>query len=162
MIITTYIHKHTYTHITSVAILTKPGGLAYHASNIYFSSWLSLASCLYTLDRWSFSKDIITIQELTQLSATLASWYALFVCSVVSFASAVRMHVYLSAQYTAFCISLGLLSTIIAFVFILVHYKFFTECCSTVKQGGWLELSIAFFLILCWIIGYVQKDTQWV
>lgn len=151
-------HYNILYNYKSVAILTRPGGLAYYASNIYFSSWLSLASCVYTLDRWTFAKDIISIQELTQLSATLKSWYALFLFSLIAFGSAVSMQIYFNgrnAADTAFCISLGLFSTVIALFFILVHYKFFTDCCSRVKQGGWLELSTAFFLIVCWTIGYV-------
>lgn len=142
----------------SVSILTRPGGLAYYASNIYFSSWLALASCVYTLDKWASAKDIISIQELTQLSATLKSWYSLFLFSVIAFGSAVSMHVYLQGTQTAataFCISLGLVSTAIALFFILVHYNFFTDCCTRVKQGGWLELATAFVLIVCWTIAYV-------
>jgi hypothetical protein len=154
---TTRLYVLTLSH--SVAILTRPGGLAYYASNIYFSSWLSLASCVYTLDRWMCAKDIISIQELTQLSTTLKSWYALFLFSLIVFGSAVSMHVYFHGTQTAataFCISIGLVSTAIALFFILVHYKFFTDCCTNVKQGGWLELSTAFFLIVSWTIAYVR------
>jgi hypothetical protein len=89
----------------------------------------------------------------------LKSWYALFFFSLVCFGSAVSMQIYFNGRNkadTAFCISLGLVSTAIALFFILVHYKFFADCCSgRVKQGGWLELSTAFFLIVCWTIGYV-------
>jgi hypothetical protein len=159
---TTFIYTYTtrLPFLFSVSILTTPGGLAYYAANIYFSSWLSLASCVYTLDRWTSAKDIISIQELTQLSATLKSWYALFLVSLIAFGSAVSLHIYFDGTQTgstAFCISLGLVSTAIALFFILVHYKFFTDCCTRVKQGGWLELSAAFFLILCWTTAYVHK-----
>ena len=146
----------SHTH-NSVAILTRPAGLAYFATNIYFSSWLALISCVYTLDRWSSSKDIISIQELTQLSATLKSWYTLFLTSLVCFGSGVSMHIYFGQQRnsgeTAFCIVLGFFSTSVSLFFILVHYKFFTDCCSRVKQGGWLELATAVFMILCWTVG---------
>lgn len=145
----------------SVAILTRPGGLAYHATNIYFSSWLALISCVYTLNQWSSSKDIISIQELTGLSATLKSWYFLFLASLVCFGSSISMNIYFSGRgelhkgETAFSIALSLFSVSVSLFFILVQYKFFTDCCGWVKQGGWLELSLAFFMILCWTIGYV-------
>lgn len=157
--------SHTHTHkllYYSVAILTRPAGLAYYAINIYFSSWLALISCVYTLDQWSSSKDIISIQELTSLSATLKSWYTLFLTSLVCFGSAISLHIYFfrrAQQHsgeTAFAVALGLFSTLVSLFFILVHYKFFTECCSTVKQGGWLELATACFMILAWTVGYVQ------
>jgi hypothetical protein len=45
--------------------------------------------------------------------------------------------------------AMGIASSIISFMFILVHYNFieyFTE-------GGWIELSFSFLLILLWIVG---------
>lgn len=145
----------------SVAILTRPAGLAYFATNIYFSSWSALISCVYTLNKWSSSKDIISIQELTQLSATLKSWYCLFLTSLVCFGSSISMNIYFGARNeahggeTAFAVALSLLSGLVSLFFILVHYKFFTDCCKGVHEGGWLELATAFFMILCWTVGYV-------
>lgn len=157
------IHSHmcVILFLCSVAILTRPAGLAYSATNIYFSSWLALISCVYTLNQWSSAKDIISIQELTSLSATLKSWYCLFLTSLVCFGSSISMNSYFRSRNkhtgeTAFSIALGLFSTLVSLFFILVHYKFFTDCCNRVKQGGWLELSTAFFMILCWTVGYVR------
>lgn len=147
--------------IINVALLTKPGGLAYFASNIYFSCWLALWSCLYTFDKWSASKDIISFQELTQLSATLKTWYVLWFCSMVSFGSSIHLYQVLKDEDTklsndaAYMIAMGLTSAIISFLFILVHYKFFDN----VKQGGWLELATAAFLILVWTVS-VSLITQ--
>lgn len=46
----------TFWWIVGVAYITQVNGLAYVASNIYFSAWLSLASCIYTLNKWSTNK----------------------------------------------------------------------------------------------------------
>ena len=151
-------HNHTYYYLYShrVALLTQVGGLAYYATNIFFSAWLALASCVYTLDQWSTAKDWISIDELTGLSATLPSWYALFFCSLTVMCTGANMHIYLNGRLpgeTAFTISLGLVASVVSAFFIMVHYKFFSDCCPRVKQGGWLELSIAFFMILFWTIG---------
>lgn len=141
--------------IAGVGYLTRSGGLAYLTSNIYFSSWIALGCCVYTLDRWSASKDIITMQQLTALSTTLSSWYVLFLSSLVVFASAVDLHLNLrhrgrrSLDTSSFSIALGTLSSCVAFFFILVHYKFF----DSIKQGGWLELAAAFLMIVGWLVG---------
>jgi hypothetical protein len=42
--------------IVGVAFITQVNGLAYVASNIYFSAWMCLASCIYTLNEWSTNK----------------------------------------------------------------------------------------------------------
>ncbi len=72
--------------MTGVGVITKPGGLAYQASNIYYSSWGSLVSCLYTLDLWSTEKDILSISEITSVSCTLKSWWIHFISAFVVFA----------------------------------------------------------------------------
>ncbi len=72
--------------IIGVGVITKPGGLAYQASNIYYSSWGSLVSCLYTLDLWSTEKEILSIAEITSVSLTLKSWWIHFLSAFVVFA----------------------------------------------------------------------------
>ena len=69
--------------IVGTGYTTRAGGIAYVASNIYFSSWFALFSCIYTLNEWSASKDILSISELTGLSATLKSWWVLMLTSMV-------------------------------------------------------------------------------
>jgi hypothetical protein len=46
----------TFWWVVGVAYITQVNGLAYVASNIYFSAWMSLASCIYTLNEWSTNK----------------------------------------------------------------------------------------------------------
>lgn len=72
--------------IIGVGVITKPGGVAYQASNIYYSSWGSLISCFYTLDLWSTEKDILSIAEITGVSCTLKSWWVHFLSACVVFA----------------------------------------------------------------------------
>ena len=69
--------------IVGVGYITRSAGIAYVANNIYFSAWLSLFSCIYTLNEWSTSKDILSLAEMTGLSATLKSWWILFLSSLV-------------------------------------------------------------------------------
>mmetsp|Transcript_14188 Transcript_14188/g.32999 ORF Transcript_14188/g.32999 Transcript_14188/m.32999 type:complete len:195 (+) Transcript_14188:44-628(+) len=72
--------------IVGVGVMTKPGGIAYQASNIYYSSWGSLVSCLYTLSLWSTEKDILSISELTGVSLTMKSWWVHFLSACIVFA----------------------------------------------------------------------------
>jgi hypothetical protein len=123
------------------------------ANNIYFTAWGSLVACIYTLNEWSASKDILCIAELTGISTTLKSWYLLALSSIVVLGTSVDLHMTLNnpskQQDTAFGVALGTISTCVALFFILVHYNFF----SRVEEGGWLELSSSFFLIFLWILG---------
>ena len=49
---------------------------------------------------------------------------------------------------TFFGIFVGLLSLIVSFYLILIHYDFIT----IVEEGGWTELLSSLFLVLIWII----------
>ena len=137
-----------------VAYQTTADGIAYVANNIYFSAWLSLFSTVYTLNEWSASKDILSIAELTGLSATLKSWYVLFLSSLVVMGTCIDLHVRIPDNQrdrddTSFGIALGVVSTVMSLFWIFTHYEFIPN----VKEGGWLELSSSFFLIGIYVVG---------
>ena len=135
-----------------MAYITKVDGIAYVANNIYYTAWLCLFSSIYTLNKWSASKDILSISELTGLSSTLKSWYVVFFSSLVVLGTCADFHSHLDKETredASFGVALGTVSLIVAVFFISVHYDFITVC----EEGGWLELSSSFFLIMLWIIG---------
>eukprot|EP00536_Pseudo-nitzschia_multiseries_P001039 jgi/Psemu1/180104/e_gw1.13.67.1 len=144
--------------IVGVAYITRPGGIAYTVSNIYFSAWFALASCIYTFNEWSASKDILSIEEIVSVSFTLRYWWIHFVASFVVFLSSTILEVQLGryrdqsfineAQDALFGILMGLLSLAVSLFFILVHYDFIT----CVEEGGWSELFSTVLLIFVWII----------
>jgi hypothetical protein len=141
----------------AVCIMTHTNGIAYKANNIYFSSWLTFFSCCYTLNEWSGSKDIITIQELTALSGTLRGWYCLLFSSIVVMGSASDIYANLSQNgpkdEALFAIFLGIISLIMACSFILAYYRVF----AFIPVGGLTELGFTIMMTLLWIIGYVTK-----
>ena len=64
----------------------------------------------------------------------------------------VDLHVRLTSEDlddTSFGVALGVVSTLVSLFYILVHYDFIASC----EEGGWLELSSSFFLIVLWTIG---------
>jgi hypothetical protein len=89
---------------------------------------------------------------MTRLSATLKSWYLVFLSSLVVFGTCIDMYVRLGdyeRDDSSFGVALGVVSTTVAFFFILVHYDFLSGC----EEGGWFELASSFFLIMLWTIG---------
>mmetsp|Transcript_11675 Transcript_11675/g.17139 ORF Transcript_11675/g.17139 Transcript_11675/m.17139 type:complete len:333 (+) Transcript_11675:168-1166(+) len=139
--------------IVGVIVQTHADGVAYQATNIYISSWLSLIACVYTLDLWSGSLDIVTIKELTSLSLTLPGWYTLFFGSLVVLGSAADVYSLLTSEElktsAAFGISLGSISSIVSGYFILLHYR----CIQIPKTGGWIELIVIGIMFIFWIAG---------
>mmetsp|Transcript_9054 Transcript_9054/g.17913 ORF Transcript_9054/g.17913 Transcript_9054/m.17913 type:complete len:275 (+) Transcript_9054:57-881(+) len=145
--------------IVGVACITRPGGIAYTVSNIYYSAWFTFASCVYTLDKWSASKDILSIAEITSVSFTLRYWWIHFTAAFVVFVSSISLEVQLSdnrvpsltmsdREDAFFGIVMGLLSLIVSSFFILVHYDFITF----LEEGGWSELFLTVLLVVVWII----------
>lgn len=86
-------------------------------------------------------------------SATLRSWYILFISSVVVTGTALQMTIEIfdfnSRDDAVMVFCFGVASAGIAFFWICTHYKFF-EC---TKQGGWAEIGCCVPLILVWTIG---------
>ncbi|KAL7563305.1 hypothetical protein ACA910_016665 [Epithemia clementina (nom. ined.)] len=138
--------------VVGVSYQTQVDGIAYMANNVYFSSWLTLALCIYTLNEWSTEKDILSIEELTSISETLASWYMLLLGSLVVTGTSIQLwlevHEDLRSE-SALGISLGAGSFVVCGFWILVHYNFI----EVVKEGGWLELCSSFLSVLLWIVG---------
>ena len=147
--------------VVGTALMTRADGIAYKSLNIYFSSWFSLGMSVYTLNEWSASKDIISFEELTRLSATLKSWYALCLSSLITMGSAAQIHGlldYRSRADASFAVACGAVSWVIAMCAILMHYKIL-RCCN-IKAGGMVELTTALLLCLWWMIGVatITKD----
>jgi hypothetical protein len=88
--------------IYGVGNLTRPGGIAYVASNIYYSAWLSFFSCVYTLNEWSASKDILSIQEITSISPTLKFWWLHFLSACIVFGSCVDITIRFDQPWNQF------------------------------------------------------------
>mmetsp|Transcript_38908 Transcript_38908/g.43403 ORF Transcript_38908/g.43403 Transcript_38908/m.43403 type:complete len:379 (-) Transcript_38908:69-1205(-) len=181
--------------IIGVSIQTKSGGIAYQASNIYYSSWLTLFTCLYTLNLWSGNpscgdgKDILSVEEIVGVSHTLPSWWILCIASCIVFGSSVHIQARSRLQSdnnlsdTPFAIILGLVSMLLSFFHILIHYNFFTTPTTTttttnnsnnnnsgngttntspatsssnminLQEGGLFELLSSFMLIFVWLVG---------
>jgi hypothetical protein len=111
---------------------------------------------VYTLNAWSAAKDILSIDELTGVSATLKSWYVVFLSSLVVMGTAINFMTFVAGSGygydqqpdAAVCVALGCVSTVVALFWICVHYNFI----SVASQGGWLELLVAVGVVLCWIV----------
>ena len=147
--------------VVGTALMTRADGIAYKSLNIYFSCWFSLGMSAYTLNEWSAAKDILSFEELTHLSATLKSWYALFLSSLVTMGSAAQVHgisEYDDRADASFAVACGAISWLIAMFAILMHYKII-RCCN-IKAGGMVELTTALLLCLWWMIGVatITKD----
>lgn len=164
--------------LLGVAYVTQVRGLAYQALNVYFSVWLVLVSCIYTLNAWSTTHDILSLSELTGVSATLKSWYIVAVSSMVVTGTCINMLAVLAStdnssnnnsssggsdtnnsdvyhldnvRAAVFGMSFGFVSTVLSVWFILTHYNF-VGCCA-VTEGGWVELFGILIVILLWVVG---------
>lgn len=140
--------------IVGVGFITQVDGIGYLTLNIYFGSWLTLFSVIYTLNEWSAAKDILSIAELTGLSATLKSWYCVFLSSLVVFGTSINflVHEHNSSRGNGaaiLAVCFGAASIVVAFFWICVHYKFIEK----ITQGGWIELGCGVFIVLLWIVG---------
>lgn len=138
--------------ICLVAFITQVDGLGYLTMNIYCSTWAILGSILYTLNAWSASKDILSFSELTGVSATLKSWYILWVSSMVVLGTSIQVIAVEPKDAdqgdAALGLAVGIASTLLSMGWICVHYNFIEFC----YEGGWTELLFCGAAILAWIV----------
>lgn len=142
--------------IVGVGIMTRAGGVAYTILNTYFSCWYTLGMSVWTLNKWTTAKDIISIHQLTRLSKTLPYWYILFFASLVGTGSGIDVFAQINEDVNTggkkeYSISIGAISVLFTTIAILAHYKLL--CCSKIKPGGKLEISAGIILCIWWILG---------
>eukprot|EP00977_Amphora_coffeiformis_P004467 scaffold961_cov136-Amphora_coffeaeformis.AAC.1 len=135
-----------------VGFLTQVRGIAYMATNVYASAWITWALCIQTLNQWSASKDILTIAEITGITETLKSWYVLAFSSIVVTGSTLDFWFKATYRYTDDCIfgfCLATVSSVLAVGWILTHMNFIS-CCA---ERAWLvEVASAWVVIFLWIV----------
>jgi uncharacterized membrane protein len=168
--------------IVGVAYMTRVGGIAYHALNVYFSAWLVLASHVYTLNAWSASRDILTIAELTGISSTLKSWYILAIASIVIAGTSIDMMITLSNRYNnndnhnyksttttttstdtelwkddeaSRAAALGIAFGVCSFLAATTWILIQYEIIQIcqITQGGWTEFGTIVVIVAMWIVG---------
>ncbi len=157
----------------AVGMMTKAGGIAYNVLNTYFSCWYTLGMVGWTLDKWSASKDIISIHELTRLSETLPYWYILLLVSVVEMGSAADFFTSriderdLLGGKREYAIAVGAFSIVVAAFSILAHYKLLCDCCynspacsSAIKPGGFVEITVGVITCIWWILAVAILTTD--
>lgn len=133
--------------LLNVGYVTRVGGIAYRALNVYGGAWLGLAAAAYCLERWSAARDLLSWEELTGVSATLKSWYILLFASLVATWSGVNFWI-VGEQPAVLAISCGALTTALAVIFICTHYKLM----SWVPDVGWAELGASLWCSSMWIV----------
>uniref|UniRef100_A0A7S4N783 MARVEL domain-containing protein n=1 Tax=Odontella aurita TaxID=265563 RepID=A0A7S4N783_9STRA len=147
----------TFWWLAGVGLITRADGIAYHALNIYFTSWGSACACAYTLNEWGSAKDIISVHELTRLSATLPAWYVLFLSSLVLTGTAADVFEWMKQlskvhngldEFVEWSVTCGAVSTFVSLCYILLHYRL-VRCC---EVGNLIEVVVALLLVLWWII----------
>ena len=137
--------------VWGVAYHTQVGGVAYLVLNVYWSAWGSLAASIYTLNEWSTSRDILSLDELTGLSATLPSWYVLMLSSMVVTGSSLDMLIQVldfDRNDALLGMMIGFLSFVVSLAWILAHYNFVT----CIPHGGWLELLASVAMLTLWVV----------
>ena len=138
--------------ICLVAFITQVDGVGYLTMNIYFSAWAILASIVYTLNEWSASKDILSIAELTSVSATLKGWYVLLLSSLVVLGTSINVIALKPSDAdqgdAALGLAVGIASSLLSMAWICVHYNFIEFC----SEGGWTELLFCAAAVLAWIV----------
>jgi hypothetical protein len=63
--------------IVAVGLMTRDGGIADSALNIYYSVWLALIATLWGMNNWFYTRGTLSARDFTNLSPTLGGWYCM-------------------------------------------------------------------------------------
>ncbi|GMI56664.1 hypothetical protein ScalyP_jg7628 [Parmales sp. scaly parma] len=141
--------------IVSVSILTKAGGVAYAAINIYYASWLMFISAVFTTNDWLTNHNMMNVEGLARdRSKTLPHWMALVFTSLVVFGAAIdgKNDDNKSDQHN-YAISLGFISFFVAALVVFAHFEFIVH--KIICPGGMVELCTGVFMAAWWTVGVI-------
>lgn len=147
--------------VFGISIITRVGGVAYEALNIYFASWASFLISLYLLNSCASSHGYISAKELTHLSQTLPVWYALLFISLIEFGSALDSYRWFRDSAKAnvvWAITAGLVSFVVSVLFTLAHYRLacgiitISSSNSETNTNSTVEGTASVLLIVWWVI----------
>ena len=141
--------------IPAVTYMTRVDGIAYQALNIYFFSWLALILSVYTLNNLLECKGFFSASSLTGSNEALGGWIGLFLGSLVEFGSALDARQKLespSDAESAWAVTVGIVSMIIALVIIAAHFIQLGRL-GIIIHGTDIQLYLGVFLVMWWIIG---------
>lgn len=136
-----------------VVYLTRVGGIAYEALNIYFFSWFGLISSIYTLHNFAFNRGYVGNSN----NPTMVGWLALFTGSAVELVSAVDIKYNINPAAVSktevdWAISVGSISTIISGVILSAHF-FKYKNIGYYIHGTQVQLFCGIFLVVWWCVG---------
>ena len=141
--------------IPAVAYLTRVGGIAYQALNIYFFNWAGLICSMYTLNNFLHMKGYFSAGHLASYNQALSGWIGLFFGSLVEFGSAYDASFKLdfaSEKESAWAVALGGVSMIISFIVCLGHFAQMGRL-GIILHGTDCQLYLGFYLVIWWTIG---------
>ena len=145
--------------IIALGLMTKGGGIAYDALNIYYSVWLSAIAVIIALNNWFYTRGTLSAKDFVNLSPTLATWYFMVFISMVMMGSSANFYVHFNISEVGgspksdyiFAIVAGTVSTVLALMIVISHYHFF-PCCN---PGGLEEIITVFLLLALWIAAVI-------
>lgn len=147
--------------------MTRVGGIAYQALNIYFFSWAGLICSCYTFYNYlelrgyfvlyarnNQNQHILKTQTQTN---TLSGWMALFIGSLVEFIAALDAkeeteYDGYSSSEASWAISVGAVSMIVSLLITFSHFINMGPLTSII-HGTCCQFVVALFLVVWWTIG---------
>ena len=141
--------------IPAVAYLTRVGGIAYQALNIYFFNWGGLICSMHTLNNFLHMKGYFSASHLASYNQALSGWIGLFFGSLVEFGSAYdasKKLDFASEKESVWAITLGAVSMTISFIVCLGHFTRLGRL-GVCIHGTDCQLYLGFILVIWWTIG---------
>jgi len=143
--------------IPAVGYMTRVGGIAYQALNIYFFSWAGLVCAMNTFYNYLTLRGYFLLKTPTpkQQTGTLSGWMALFIGSLVEFVAALDAKAqteYDSSGEASWAISVGAVSMIVAFFITASHFVNMGAVGSIIHHTC-CQFVVALLLVVWWTVG---------
>mmetsp|Transcript_25230 Transcript_25230/g.39052 ORF Transcript_25230/g.39052 Transcript_25230/m.39052 type:complete len:384 (-) Transcript_25230:273-1424(-) len=143
--------------IPAVGYMTRVGGIAYQALNIYFFSWAGLVCAMNTFYNYLTLRGYFlqSPPKCANTNNTLSGWMALFIGSLVEFVAALDAKAqteYDSSGEASWAISVGAVSMIVAFFITASHFVNMGAVGSIIHHTC-CQFVVALLLVVWWTVG---------